>query len=183
VSLNGLTDDALRQSGEYTAAVQNIPSGANDAQLKEKGKLAEATESDQVTNALSMLIKFIPTEVITLYIATLAALPLLQTQWSFISRYNVYVFFVVLAPILLVVIYLGKRKTAGSLSLLPTSLKEWPIWKMIASAIAFSVWALAVPENGLLEGDVGGAIGAFLAIFISTLLSVFDPLLTVDTTK
>ena len=177
-----MTDDALRQSGEFTVAAQNLPSGADNAQLIEKGKVAEATASDQVTNALSMLIKFIPTEVITLYIATLAVLPLLQAQWSFISRYNVYVLYIVLAPVLLVAIYMGKRKTAGGLSLLPTTLKEWPIWKMIASAIAFSVWALAVPENGLLEGDLGGAIGAFLAVFISTLLSIADPLLTVDTT-
>jgi hypothetical protein len=182
VSLNGLTDDALRQSGEFTAAAQDLASGADDEQLKAKGKIAQATENDAVTNALSVLIKFIPTEVITLYIATLAVLPLLQEQWSFISKYGVYFFYVGLAPILLFAIYIGKRKTAGGLRLLPTTRKEWPIWKMVASAIAFSVWALAVPENGLLEGDVGGATGAFLAVFISTLLSIADPIFTVDTT-
>jgi hypothetical protein len=66
-----LTDDALRQSGEFTTAAGALPSGATAAELEEKGKVAEATESDTVTNALSALIKFIPTEVITLYIATL----------------------------------------------------------------------------------------------------------------
>jgi hypothetical protein len=86
----------------------------------------------------------------------------------------IYWFFAILTPLLVVVIYLGKRRVAN----LPTipALPDWPWWKTFAATIAFLVWALAVPNNPYINGDVASALVGVLAIFVSTILSVLEPL-------
>jgi hypothetical protein len=54
--------------------------------------------------------------------------------------------------------------------------KDFPWWKLLASTIAFLVWALAVPTSPYLSGQAGGAVAALAALFISTFLSLFEPI-------
>ena len=53
---------------------------------------------------------------------------------------------------------------------MPEDMKSWPWWKLIASTIAFSVWALAVPP--LIQGDAGKVVAGFGALLVSTLLGL-----------
>jgi hypothetical protein len=46
---------------------------------------------------------------------------------------------------------------------------------MIASTLAFMVWALAVPSSPYLTGESGKVIAAFGAILISTFLTLLEP--------
>jgi uncharacterized membrane protein YfcA len=133
----------------------------------------EAYEDNKVTNALSMLVKYIPTESITLYIAALSAVEALQTFSNYITTKFIYWFFAILTTILVLVIYFGKRKVAKLQPTIPP-LKEWPWWKTIAATIAFLIWALAVPGNFYVVGALKGALVGFVAVFISTMLSVFE---------
>jgi hypothetical protein len=124
------------------------------------------------SNALDALVKYIPTESITLYVAATSAATLstLKTGFPNFSMWWVYWAFVVLTPILFLLIYVGKRRSQ-KLSFLPESKKEWPWWKLFASTLAFMVWALAVPP--LLESsDVGKVAAAFGALLVSTMLSL-----------
>jgi len=62
-----------------------------------------------------------------------------------------------------------KSKQLGS-----TDKYKLPIWNMVASLIAFLCWALAVPNSPYLTTAAGGALAAFLALFISTGLGIVE---------
>jgi hypothetical protein len=129
------------------------------------------------TTALDGLIKYIPTESITLYLAATSAF----SSWTKSSATSgvkaaptldpmyLYWGFVVLTPILFLLIYSGKRHSQN-LPLLPDAIGDWPWWKLSASTIAFMVWALAVPP--LVDSDLGKIAVAFGALLVSTLLSL-----------
>lgn len=162
MSINSLTDTEIRREVRANAAL-GIGGGAG------------ANGNAPVNNALSMLVKYIPTESITLYVAAISAAPALKSFSARINETLIYWLFAILTPVLFALIYLGKRKAAQ----LPPSppLKDWPWWKLFAATVAFIVWALAVPGNPYVSGDTaGGAVAGFFAIFISTILSILEPI-------
>lgn len=174
MSINSLTDSEIRKSTAFRAAA----AGLVDSMPPEHLAMAvarEAYEDNQVTNALSMLVKYIPTESITLYIAALSAADALKDFSGRLTPKFIYWFFAILTPTLVLVIYFGKRKVARLQPTIP-HLREWPWWKTIAASIAFLVWALAVPSNPYVAGALKSALVGFLAVFVSTILSVFEPL-------
>lgn len=122
------------------------------------------------------LVKYIPTESITLYVAGISAISALTTPPD--PRYFqvLYITFAVLTPMFLLLIAVGKIRSAGAPFPKPA---QWPIWKMTAATIAFLVWALAVP--GPLQA-LGGenmlwAIGAgFGALLVSKILGLLAPI-------
>jgi hypothetical protein len=163
MSVNSLTDGALDRSGEFEAAAR-----------REGNEPEQAVQNNSVSNTLSSLAKYIPTEVVTLYIAALSASTALQAEWAFITPARLYWFFVIFTPLFALLTYVGKRKAADvNLSVWPSSAREWPWWSMFAPMVAFMAWALAVPNNGILEN---GIIGAFLALFVSVILTALEPL-------
>jgi len=120
------------------------------------------------SSALDGLVKYIPTESVTLYVAATAALPTLTAAFPPLTPSCLYWIFVVLTPILFLLIYVGKRRSQ-QLRPLP-SLRQWPWWKLCASTIAFMVWALAIPP--FIDSDAGKVAAAFGALLVSTLLSL-----------
>jgi len=129
---------------------------------------ANPVQKTSGSTALDGLVKYIPTESITLYLAATAALSSTKTS-PILGPMYLYWGFVALTPILFLLIYLGKRRSQN-LPLLPDTIEGWPWWKLIASTIAFMVWALAVPP--LVSGDLGKIVVAFGALLVSTLLSL-----------
>ena len=127
-----------------------------------------------VNNALSMLVKYIPTESVTLYVAAISAAAALKSFWSHITAVQIYWFFAGLTPVIFILVFLGKRRTLRLPTFPPVS--EFPWWKLIACTIAFLVWALAVPGNPYISGESAGALVGFFAIFISTILSLLEPI-------
>jgi hypothetical protein len=161
--------------------VATLGLNANDAALLRTAMQPVATASPvQKTSgstALDGLVKYIPTESITLYLAATAALssstkaaPVAGAKAApTLEPMYLYWGFVALTPILFLLIYLGKRRSQN-LPLLPDTIADWPWWKLIASTIAFMVWALAVPP--LVDSDLGKVAVAFGALLVSTLLSL-----------
>jgi hypothetical protein len=129
-------------------------------------------DDNRVTKALNALVGYIPTEVITLYVAALSAEAALHATLPVVNAAAILWFFVVLTPLLLLLIYLSKVAATGDK--LPGP-RLWPWWKMVAATIAFFVWALAVPGNPYLK-DAAAAAAGFGAMITSTLLSVMTPI-------
>jgi hypothetical protein len=127
-----------------------------------------------LTNAASALAKYIPKEVVTLYIAGVAAGPALRSVLGFGSRAWLYWGFVITTPLLYLLVYASFLK-ANDKSI---SFAEFPRWPAGASALAFAVWALAVPGNPYVTGPLQAAAAGFFALAASTLLSLLDPWLS-----
>jgi len=142
---------------------------AKDAAINTSGGVKEPTRGDVLTG----LTKYIPTESVTLYVAAVSSLPALQSTG--VTANNTFWFFVILTPILMLLLFL--RQLAIAEQDWKISIKQWPWWKIIASTVAFAVWALAVPGNPLnfVDSDVSGVIAGFAALFVSTFLNILAP--------
>lgn len=124
-------------------------------------------------SALAALTKYIPTESVTLYVATVSALPSLKSTLPSLTASHAYWFFVIFSPLLLLLLYFNQLATAGK----PFgSIAQWPLWRLIASTIAFAVWALAVPGNGIISGDGAAVLAALGALLVSTVLNLVAPI-------
>jgi hypothetical protein len=169
MSLNALSSHELVRRGiapwTRTRRPGNLESaGDSDAR--------PAPDENRVTTALNALVGYIPTEVITLYVAALSAQTALHSTFQVIDAATILWFFVALTPLLLLLIYLSKVAATGDA--LPGPGK-WPWWKMCAASIAFFVWALAVPGNPYLK-DAAAAVAGLGAMLVSTLLSIMTPI-------
>jgi hypothetical protein len=127
-------------------------------------------KEQDVQNALSALVEYIPAETITLYLATISSLPVLIVTLPGLSAETIYAIFGALTPALFALIYAGKRRAAGR-SRWPGS-RLWPWWPMTAATIAFLAWGVAVPNGPFWTNESGRVLGGLLAIFVSTLLGV-----------
>lgn len=146
--------------------------------LQEEGLFPLATSDPikpgQASNVFDALARYIPTEAVTLYVAAASAMGALKETFPHLTEAGVYWFFVIFTPILFFIIFLGKRSEA-KLKLFPP-IKQWPWWKLIASTVAFAVWALAIPTTPYFKGIAGGAVAAFGAVLISTFLTLLQPI-------
>lgn len=135
--------------------------------LRQEYGLQKSPDDQRVSNNFSAIIKYIPTEVVTLYIATIATRSLPMSQellyWSF----------VIFTPICHWLVFMGKCGEIRRRIL--RTLPRWPWWGMFASTAAFAVWALALP-NAPYVSQGTEAITGLGALFISTLLSLLEPI-------
>ncbi len=153
---------------EYqTAHVRSLTSGP----VKALG----APQPPEDNSRLDALASYIPTETITLYVATLSAKDSFKALVGGFNPLVVYWIFLALNLLLAVVLALRQRvlqpPPAG------TPQPSLPYWRIVASTIAFAVWALWVPGNEVLKGDpktIGAAV-ALGALFVSTLLNLVAP--------
>lgn len=181
MSINSMTDTMIYEAMVAERRTVTVPGegerpGAFAGAPPVLGAPGPAAAPSTFSNALNALIQYIPTESVTLYIATLAAAPSLQQALGFATVEVIYWFFAVLTPILFILIYLGKRR-AANLPVIPKRL-EWPIWGVVSATIAFMAWALAVPSGPYLQNDAGGVVAGLLAVFVSLLLELIGRVVT-----
>lgn len=161
-----------------------IPKGLSVGVVASRGRIRDFPRRDEAEGAtpgqpaasgvLDALSRYIPVEIVTLYIAALSALPALTETFASVSDVRLYWFFAALTPVLFLLVVAGKRRRTG-LSALP-ALRHWPWWKLLASTIAFIVWALAVPTTPYLAGPAGKVVAAFGALLVSTFLTLLEPI-------
>lgn len=169
MSLNALTSNEIVRRGlaPWTRARRTgglESAGEPDAR--------PGAENNRVTNALNLLVGYVPTEVITLYVAALSAQAAIHATFAFVDALTILWFFVGLTPLLLLLIYISKVAATGDKLPGPAL---WPWWKMFAATVAFFVWAIAVPGNPYLK-DMTAAVAGFGAMLVSTLLNVLTPI-------
>ena len=176
MSLNSITNDELiRWHAGQPPLATTVPDISRSGRTDSRKVMAPKGLTDnQVVITLNALVKYIPTEIVTMYVASVSTIQSLRSALPFFDARFLYWGFTVLTPCLLVLMYASKRATEG----LPTlpKLREMPWWKMTASSVAFMVWALAVPGNPYIAGDGAPIVAGFGAIVISTLLSLLEPI-------
>lgn len=168
MSLNALSSQELVRRG-FVSTARRTRGISPETDSDPGGRPAD---DSRVTTALNALVGYIPTEIVTLYVAALSAQTALHAAAAAIDAVTILWFFVGLTPVLLLLIYLSKVAASGGP--LPGP-KLWPWWKMVAATIAFFVWALAVPGNPYLR-EPASAVAGLGAMITSTLLSVVTPI-------
>ena len=179
MSINRMTNEALKEAWktEPPPRVQRMTRGIGgyaDGGLPPSLSREAAAQSNDISNTLDMLIRYIPTEAITLYVAALAAVPVIRPAVAAYHPLNIYNSFLILTPLLVLVVYASKRATEGMRPL--PGLKQWPWWEMVASFIAFAAWGLAVPGNPYANSAPGAAAAGLAVILVSTLLTYLEPI-------
>jgi hypothetical protein len=152
---------AAAATAAATAAAA-VSSGVTVDKATEQGKqaAAAATQTSQPSTAppgpLSQLVKFIPTETITLYIAVLGALGDVKvptgrklSDADFTSRWAwVWALLAVTILLTLGLSYRSQKNATGNTRF------KFPIFEVLASGTAFVVWSLSLPSTPL--RDIGG---------------------------
>jgi len=175
MSINRLTSEALKEDFRRTPAVDGRGGGYSGPSFMTPEVQREvAAQSNAVTASLESLVKYIPTEAVTLYVATLSAAHLLRSLMPGFDARMIYWAFFLVTPGLFLFVYASKRAADG-MKPLPAP-REWPWWELFACTVAYAVWGLAVPGNPYVDSALVGAVAAFGAVFISTLLTLAEPI-------
>jgi hypothetical protein len=127
------------------------------------------------SSTLAAIAAYIPTEVLTVYVAVVAAVnPAGAPVASRGSAWAAFLVFLVFTPLAVWLVYAGKVRRAGKK--LPISLKRWPKWEMFAATAAYAVWAFAMPETPFSEfGWYSTAIAAVAVLVVTTALGLAAP--------
>lgn len=130
-------------------------------------------KSSGVNTALNLLFGYIPTEVLTLYVAVLAST---QQKGSITwAGWAAFWCFLVATPVVVWLIFGAKIKAAQKP--IPVHPRAWPVWEMFAATVAFCAWAFAMP-NAPFTGYVwySSALAGVSVLVASTLLGLLAPL-------
>ena len=131
------------------------------------------TPANAVTAALDAITTYIPTEILTLYVAVLAALGIEATAsgaaekafWTFLG----------LTPSTVWLVYAGKLKIAGKP--LPWTPGQWPLWEMAAGTLAYAAWAFALPANVVaIRWGYPQPLAGVLVLIVVAFLGLLAPL-------
>ena len=131
----------------------------------------ETTQSS-VDTALNVLFGYIPTEVITLYVAVLAAVQ--QTTAVSTTEWTTFCIFLGATPVVVWLVYGAKllhvKKT------LPVSFGSIPIWEMFAATCAFAAWAFALPHSPFTSFSwYSAGLSGVAVLVVSTVLGLLAP--------
>jgi hypothetical protein len=203
MSVNSMADMAYARRADVTPTDTGL--GSVSELAKEKGE--KPATSTPVTSAISTAAAYIPTEILTVYVAVLGTLgiqvpgellpsaspsasaspgasaaasttePNSATDVASSTPFEVYVLFLVLTPLVVWGLYAAKARRAGKP--IPRSIGAWPKWEMLAGFVAFAIWAAALPASPLERFDwFNAGLAGIAALVISMLLAVFAPVFT-----
>ena len=161
MSLNSLmTEDARR-----SLMIKVHAEGANVVQEKD----------NSATAALKALEKYIPTEVLALYIPAISIAPSFQAVLG-LDAASLYWAFAALTVVFAMGTYM-KSMTNNGLAL--PSVLAWPWWKALFAMLAYLVWGLTITANPYVKTPEQIAVTGFGALFVSIVLNFvatfFDP--------
>jgi hypothetical protein len=175
MSVSSMTNAAFARRADEPPANQGLSTvGEVAANTGEK-----PTSGNPVTSALQAIVTYIPTEIVTVYVAVLATIGGAATAAAAgaeaATPIEVFLVFILLTPLVTWGLYATKAVTAGKG--LPLSLAAWPKWEMAAGTISFAVWGAALPQSPLERFDwFSIALAGVVALVVSMLLGVFAPL-------
>ncbi len=150
--------------------------------LTTRGAVAAAKEGapGAVSSAVSAIAAYIPTEIVTVYIAVLATLGVTREGAAASGVVTTtpilaYAVFVVLTPIVVWGLYASRAVAAGKE--LPLSIAAWPKWEMVAATLAFASWSAALPSSPLERYDwFTAGLAGVVALVLSMLIGLFAPI-------
>jgi hypothetical protein len=152
-------------------AAATVPSTSPPAPA---GGAAAPQQTSAADTALNVLFGYIPTEVLTLYVAVLAVLAkpnptgkVITTPWS------AFWFFLIITPIVVWLVYAAKIKALQKP--LPVKVGMWPVWEMSAATVAYWAWAQALPNSPFTELYSQG-LSCVIVLVTSAALGLLAPL-------
>jgi hypothetical protein len=190
MSINSLTNAATARRPDF-APMNRVPNGLSEIATAAAGMPAAKVDGDESTDsttsangvntAMQVLFGYIPTEVLTLYVAIVAAIhPSTAGTGSDAAKITSgdwinFVSFLVATPIIFWVVYAAKLKSAQKP--IPLGISTWPVWEMIAATVAYAAWAFALPRTPFLDFSwYTPALGSVAVLVASTVLGLLAPL-------
>lgn len=174
MSINSTTNAAIGRRKDFE------PLDETPKTLEEIARVAGSVNANanapgnSVTTALSVLTTYIPTEVLTMYVAVLAALQDLSRK-SYSLQWMVLWAFLAATPIVVWLVYAAKVKSAGKE--LPLSPTTWPWWEMGAATLAYLAWAFALPNSPFVEiAGYSAPLSGVIVLLASTVLGLLAPI-------
>ena len=146
------------------------PSSPAGAPSTPVGAHEPAASISAVDTTFNVLFGYIPTEVVTLYVAVVAALASVPAPAQMVA----FAGFAVATPIVVWLVFAAKLR--GANKPLPIAYGAWPVWEMIAATIAFCAWAVALPESPLETTVLEGGLKGVLVLVTSTILGLLSPI-------
>jgi hypothetical protein len=157
-SYAGPTYPPLDEAPRTAAAIEQA-TGGTDA------------SKNAVTSAINLIVTYIPTEVVTLYVAVVATL---QGDDRHVTRPEWIAFFCFVAatPLFVWLLYAAKVRSAGKP--LPASPRTWPLWEMVAATVAYAAWVFALPKSPFRSFPdwYSPALAGVLVLIVTTLLGL-----------
>lgn len=133
---------------------------------------APAQGASSMDTAFNVLFGYIPGEVLTLYVAVLAAIH--QPNGISSAMWTTFWCFLVATPVVQWLLYAAKVKAAQSA--LPLKPGTWPLWEMFAATLAFCAWAFALPNNPFTAFQwYSAALSGVVVLVASTVLGLIAP--------
>lgn len=131
------------------------------------------TKAGSIDTAYNVLFGYIPTEVLTLYVAVLASVqqPNKVTQSEWITFWC----FLITTPIVVWLVY-GAKVMAAKKSI-PLKYSKWPVWEMFAATVAYCAWAFALPNSPFAEFTswYSPGLSGVVVLVASTVLGLLAP--------
>jgi hypothetical protein len=132
-----------------------------------------ANAGASVTTALQVISSYIPTEIVTVYVAVLAALREPSTDKVSPLPAEIFWGFLIATPIVVWLVFAAKVRSADVKRPLPLAPGAWPVWEMFAATVAFISWAVALTPPPFKE--VSPSTGGLLVLGTSTVLGLIAP--------
>lgn len=159
---------ARRFPASEEARVVRVRSTALDEQ-------GETTSQDKVTQALEIVMAYVPTEILTLYVATVAALQSDAAKPT-LGPWLAFGAFLIATPVVVWLIYAAKFKARTDK--LPWKPSDWPKWEMISAIIGYLAWAYALPSTPFRELDwYSSSVAGILVMMTAAMLGLLTPLI------
>ena len=180
MSINALANAAAARRPDIVPLDQ-VPSGLR--QISRAARTTPATKpqtpsgapeenSGQMDTALHVLFGYIPTEVLTLYVAVLAAVE--QPGKLTSADWGAFWAFFAATPIVVWLVYAAKIRAAGrGLSL---GFGTWPLWEMFAGTVAYCAWAFALPNTPFARYPWYSSGLSGVAVLVPHLCTAFETL-------
>jgi hypothetical protein len=150
-----------------------VASNASPAAKSELGQPdGNKGKTNNIETAFNVLFGYIPTEVITLYVAVLAAVgveaKVTQTEWV------VFWIFLLATSLVVWLVYGAKLKNLDIP--LPLSYGCWPLWEMCAATLSFAAWSFALPQSPFTAyAWYSSALSGLVVLIASTILGLIAP--------
>jgi len=162
----------LNETPKGLAGIAQAAATPPAAEPPTPGGAAPQESSTQIDTALHVLFGYIPTEVLTLYVAVLAAVqrPNEVTSADWIAFWS----FLVATPIVVWLVYGAKVKAANKT--LPLAVGAWQLWEMLAATVAYCAWAFALPNTPFSEFSwYSSGLSGVAVLVASTCLGLLGP--------
>lgn len=125
-----------------------------------------------IDTAFNVLFGYVPTEVLTLYVAVLATIH--QPNKITSAMWITFWCFLFATPIVVWLVYGAKLKAVQKP--LPLTYGEWPIWEMFAATVAYCAWVFALPNSPFLGYPwYSSALSGVVVLVTSTALGLIAP--------